>query len=118
MAIPLPPEIFTAFPPHGPISDLRIVIFVEFESTTQSPEGFVMCRFSTIVPFCPLSLIGPEGVREVVVVGGITCTVALADWVGAATLVAVTVAEDLVDTTGAVNNPAEIVPALTLQVTA
>jgi hypothetical protein len=94
------------------------VIFVEFESTTQSPEGFVMCRFSTIVPFCPLSLIGPDGVREVVVVGGITCTVALADWVGAATLVAVTVAEDLVDTTGAVNNPAEIVPALTVQVTA
>ena len=70
------------------------------------------------MPFCPLSLIGPDGVREVVVVGGITCTVALADWVGAATLVAVTVAEDLVDTTGAVNNPAEIVPALTFQVTA
>jgi hypothetical protein len=118
MAIPLPPETFTAFPPHGPISDLRIVIFVELEMTTQSPEGFVMCRFSTIVPFCPLSLIGPDGVREeVVVAGGITCTVALADWVGAATLVAVTVAEDLVDTTGAVNNPAEIVPALTVQVT-
>jgi len=106
MAIPLPLEIFTAFPPHGPISDLRIVIFVEFEITTQSPEGFVVCRFSTIVPFCPLSVIGPDGVRvEVVVVAGITYTVALADWVGAATLVAVTVTVDLVDTTGAANNP-------------
>src|ERR1700693_671434 len=119
MATPLPPEIFTAFPPHGPISDLRMVIFVEFEITTQSPEGFVICRYSTIVPFCPLSLIGPDGVREEVgVVGGVTCTVALADLVGRATLVAVTVTVDLVDTTGAVNNPPEMVPALTVQVTA
>jgi hypothetical protein len=63
-------------------------------------------------------LIGPDGVREEAVgVGAKTCTVALADWVGAATLVAVTVTVDLIDTTGAVNNPAEIVPALAFHVT-
>ena len=48
-----------------------------------------------------------------------TVTVALPDWEGAATLVAVRVTVVLVDTTGAVNRPAaEIVPAVVFQVTA
>jgi hypothetical protein len=53
--------------------------------------------------------------------GGVvwTVTVALPDWDGAETLVAVTVTVVLVDTTGAVNKPvAEMVPALVFHVTA
>jgi hypothetical protein len=49
----------------------------------------------------------------------ITCTIALADWEGAATLLAVTVIVVSVDTTGAVNKPAsEMVPIVAVQVTA
>jgi hypothetical protein len=45
--------------------------------------------------------------------------VALADLEGSATLLAVTVIVVLVNTTGAVNNPAEeIVPAVAVQITA
>jgi len=94
--------------------------FVELEITTQSPEGFVIWRFSTTVPFCPLIWIGPEGVKDEDAgrVDGRICTVALADWEGTATLLAVKVTIVLFDTTGAVNKPAEMAPAVAVQITA
>jgi hypothetical protein len=49
-------------PPHGPISDSLIVILVEFVIVTQAPEGLVIFNPVITVPFCPLMVIGPEGV--------------------------------------------------------
>lgn len=54
---------------------------------------------------------------EVAAADGWTVTVALADLEGAATLVALTVTVVVVSIAGAVNRPAEIVPAVAVQVT-
>src|SRR6266436_9646949 len=62
MLIVPPPEMLIPCPPHGPISELRTVIFVEFAIVTQSPLGLVMWRPSTIVPLCPLIFTGPDAV--------------------------------------------------------
>src|SRR4029077_8841061 len=58
----LPLVITMPFPLHGPISDCRIVMFVELLMTTQSPFGLVMCRFCTTTPFWPDKETGPDGV--------------------------------------------------------
>src|SRR3984893_16332304 len=96
-----------------------MVIFVEPVTTTQSPSGLVIWRPSTTLPFPPMIVMGPDGVRGGGRAEARTCTVALADREGAATLLAVTVTAVLLDTTGAVNKPAaEMVPAVAVQVPA
>src|ERR1700722_14902985 len=52
-------------PAHGPISEFRIVTFIEFERVTQSPVVEVICMPSMMVPFCPEMLSGPDGFKGV-----------------------------------------------------
>src|ERR1700680_1070647 len=59
----LPPVMTIPFPPHGPISDWRMVIFVPLLMVTQSPLGLVTCIFWMVTPLWPDMVIGPEGVK-------------------------------------------------------
>ena len=64
--------------------------------------------------------IGPEGAkgRDAGSVDDRICTAALADWEATATRLAVKVTVVLFDRTGAVNKPAEMAPAVAVQVAA
>jgi hypothetical protein len=56
----LPPEITMPLPTQGPISELWMVMAVELVIVRHGPLVEVMCRFSRVVPLCPLITKGPE----------------------------------------------------------
>ena len=53
-----------AFRPHGPIFELRIVMFCEFRIVTHSPVDELIRTFSITVPLFPSMTTGPVGASE------------------------------------------------------